>query len=187
MPLRCGTGWRLRAPYPANAANRASAAPASERVSSAAGISPPIRSACPAQRLVKSTLPSFSAAAFSGPSAVAACGKSGAPAMIGPTSRMTRLATPRAGRPVMTLVITVASSFACASAMRAAALTLMPATQIGAADLHAGGAERERRRDAAPVRDTAGRDDRHLHRIHHLRHQRKVPGCSVMSVRNMPR
>ena len=78
----------------------------------AAGISRPIRTACPAQRLVKSTRPSFSAAAFSGPSAVAAWGNAGASGETGPTSRITRLATPRAGRPVMTLVMTVESSSA---------------------------------------------------------------------------
>src|ERR1700682_6213581 len=104
--------------------SRASAAPASARVSSAAGISRPIRTACPAQRLVKSTFPCFSAAAFKGPSAVAECGKAGASGEIGPTSRITRLATPRAGRPVMTLVMTVESSRAWASATRAGALTL---------------------------------------------------------------
>ena len=60
------------APQPAIWLSRASAAPAKARVSSAAGISRPSRNPCPAQRLVKSTLPSFSAAAFNGPSAVAA-------------------------------------------------------------------------------------------------------------------
>src|ERR1700682_5055062 len=95
---------------------RASAEAANSRVSSAAGISRPSRRACPAQRLVKSTLPSFSAAAFNGPSAVAAWGNAGASGAIGPTSRITRFGTPRAGRPVMTLVMTVASSRASASA-----------------------------------------------------------------------
>src|SRR5262245_31179495 len=111
------------APYPAICAMRASAPPASARVSSAAGISRPIRTACPAQRLVKSTRPSFSAAAFSGPRAVAAWGNAGAFGEIGPTSPITRLATPRAGRPVMTLVMTVLSSVAWASAARAGAIT----------------------------------------------------------------
>ena len=50
------------------------------------------------------------------------------------------------------------------------------ATQIGTADLHAGGAERKRRRDAAPVGDSAGGDYRHPHRVNHLRHQRKRAG-----------
>ena len=58
------------------------------------------------------------------PSAVAACGNAGASGEIGPTSRMTRLATPRAGRPVITLVMTVESSCAWASATRAGAITL---------------------------------------------------------------
>ena len=41
-----------------------------------------------------------SAAALRGPCAVAAWGNAGASADIGPTSRIARLATPRAGRPV---------------------------------------------------------------------------------------
>jgi hypothetical protein len=44
---------------------------------------------------------------------------------------------------------------------------------VGAADLHGRGAERQRRHDPARVRDGAGGDHRHLHRVHHLRHQRK--------------
>src|SRR5258705_6783810 len=104
--------------------SRASAARASAGVSSAAGISRPSRTAWPAQRLVKSTFPSFSAAAFNGPNAVAECGNAGASVEIGPTSRITRLATPRAGRPVITLVMTVESSNAWASATRAGAITL---------------------------------------------------------------
>src|SRR6266478_8808530 len=104
--------------------SRASAAPASARVSSAAGISGPSRTACPAQRLVKSTLPSFSAAAFRGAKPVAAWGNAGASPEIGPTSRITRLTTPRAGRPVMTLVTTVESSRAWPNADRAGAINL---------------------------------------------------------------
>jgi len=50
--------------------------------------------------------------------------KSGHPGEIGPTSRITRLATPRAGRPVITLVITVASSGCLGQRHRAGALTL---------------------------------------------------------------
>ena len=49
------------------------------------------------------------------------------------------------------------------------------ATQIGTADLHAGGAERKRRRDAAPVRDAAGGDNGDLRRVDHLRHQCERP------------
>src|SRR3981189_993825 len=97
-------------PQPAIGLSRASAAPASARVSSAAGSSRPSRTACPAQRLVKSTLPSFSAAALRGAKPVAAWGNAGASPEIGPTSRITRLGTPRAGRPVITLVMTVESS-----------------------------------------------------------------------------
>ena len=40
------------------------------------------------------------------------------------------------------------------------------------AALHALGAQHERRRHAAAVRDTARRDDRDAQRIHHLRHER---------------
>jgi hypothetical protein len=50
-------------------------------------------------------------------------GKWGASADMGPTSRIARLATPRAGRPVMTLVMTVEWSWACASATRANGVT----------------------------------------------------------------
>jgi hypothetical protein len=57
---------------PAILLNRASALPAKARVSPAAGMSRPSRTACPAQRLVKSSLPCFSAAAFNGPRPVAA-------------------------------------------------------------------------------------------------------------------
>src|SRR5947209_1061113 len=112
-----------REPQPASLAIRASASLASVRVNSAAGMSWPRRTACPAQTLEKSILPSFSAAAFKGASAVAACGKTGASDEIGPTSRIRRLAMPRAGRPVITLVITVDSSVPCDSAARPGALT----------------------------------------------------------------
>ena len=175
--MRRNRSQGLSAAYqPAILLSRARAAPASARVSSVAGISRPIRTACPAQRLVKSTLPSFSAAAFNGPSAVAACGNAGASGEIGPTSRITRLATPRAGRPVMTLVMTVELSRACASIARAGAITLDPGQRRGAADLHAGCPQREVGSDTAPVGDAAGCDDRHLHRIDHLWHQRKGTG-----------
>jgi hypothetical protein len=52
----------LAAFHPCNRLIRARALAASARVSSPAGISCPICTACPAQRLLKSTLPSFSAA-----------------------------------------------------------------------------------------------------------------------------
>src|SRR3954466_616486 len=110
--------------YPASAFIRASADLARSRVSSAAGTSRPRAIACPAQRFVKSTLPCFSAAAFSGPSAVAAWGNGGASGEIGPASRIRRFWTPRAGRPVMNLVVTVKSPRPSASAARAAVLTL---------------------------------------------------------------
>ena len=94
--------------------------------------------------------------------------------MIGPISRITRLTMPRAGRPVIRLVSAVPSSRAPCSAARCGGGDLRLRTaQVGAADLHAGGAERECRRDPARVADGAGRDHRHLHRIDHLRHQRE--------------
>ncbi len=49
-------------------------------------------------------------------------------------------------------------------------------TQIGGTDLHAGRAQRERRRDAPPVGDAARRDHGDFHRIDHLRHQREGAG-----------
>ena len=47
------------------------------------------------------------------------------------------------------------------------------ATEIGGAELHAGSAEHERRRDRAPVADAAGGDHRHLHRLDDLLNQRE--------------
>ena len=126
---------------------------------------------------MKSTLPCFSAAAFSGASAVAAWGKAGASGDIGPTSRITRLTRPRAGRPVMTLVRTVESSLASASARTGGRADLeFRAAQIGTADLHAGGAQRKCGRNPSPVGDAAGRNHRHLHRVDDLRHQRERAG-----------
>ena len=50
------------------------------------------------------------------------------------------------------------------------------AAQVGGADLHARRAQREGRRNAASIGNAAGRNHRHLHRIDHLRHQRKGAG-----------
>ena len=47
------------------------------------------------------------------------------------------------------------------------------AAQEGGADLHAPGAETERRGQAAAVADAPGRDHRNADRVHHLRHQRE--------------
>ena len=80
--------------------------------------------ASPDQSSEKSPLPRFSIAARSGSTAPVASGNAGATALIGPCSRMKRVNSPRAGRPVITLVITVESSRAWASAVRAGAITL---------------------------------------------------------------
>ena len=56
---------------------------------------------------MKSSDPAGSAAARSGASAPPASGKAGASGEIGPSSRITRLTMPRAGRPVKTLVSAV--------------------------------------------------------------------------------
>src|SRR5262249_59495595 len=47
--------------------------------------------------------------------------------------------------------------------------------QIGSTDLHTASAERESRRDAPPIADTARRNDRHLYAVNNLRNQRKRP------------
>src|ERR1700692_1167693 len=173
----------------ANWPSRARALPASARVSSAAAWSRRSRTACPAQRLVKSTLPSFSAAAFSGARLVAAWGKAGASGEIGPTSRITRLATPRAGRPVMTLVMTVESSSAWASAIRAGALTLdsgqrrwaVPICTPAAPSANAAAIPRPSAMPPAAMTGTFTASTI-------CGTSAKVPGCSaILSVRNMPR
>ena len=87
---------------------------------------------------------------------------------------MIRFTMPRAGRPVNTLVSAV---FAGGIALQCGAMDGagggFRAQQIGGADLHAGGAERQRRGDAFRIGNAAGRDDRHAHGLHHLRHQRE--------------
>ena len=80
---------------------------------------------------------------------------------------------PRAGRPVITLVIAVCR---CASFQRGAMRRRyfrLRAEHIGGADLHAGSTQRERRGDASRIGDGAGRDHRHFHRVDHLRQQRE--------------
>ena len=152
-------------------------------------MSRPSRTACPAQRLVKSTLPSFSAAAFSGARPVAACGKAGASAEIGPISRMTRLGIPRAGRPVITLVMTVESSSACERAARAGALTrdsgqrryAVPICTPAAPSANAAAMPRP---SAIPPAARTGT----LTASTTCGTSANVPGCSpIFSVRNMPR
>jgi alkanesulfonate monooxygenase SsuD/methylene tetrahydromethanopterin reductase-like flavin-dependent oxidoreductase (luciferase family) len=71
--------------------------PTSARVSSPAGSSAQPLVFCPAQRGEKSPLPCCSAAARSGATAIAASGKDGARALIGPSSRISRFTMPRAG------------------------------------------------------------------------------------------
>ena len=95
----------------------------------------------------------------------------GATLLIGPCSRMKRVSSPRAGRPVYGW-----SGGWCRRAPRArpgdGSRSSQPAaSQIGRADLHRAGAQREGRRDAAPVGDGAGGDHWHAHRVHHLRQQ----------------
>ena len=67
--------------------------------------------ASPAQSAVKSVLPCCSALARNGAKAGIAIGNSGATPEIGPASRVSRLTRARAGRPVNTLVSTVAPAF----------------------------------------------------------------------------
>jgi hypothetical protein len=95
---------------PAIVARCSSAERASDVVNAAAGISRPSANAWPAQSGEKSPLPRCSAATRSGASGVAASGKDGASLVIGPSSRITRLTIPRAGRPVITLVMAVIES-----------------------------------------------------------------------------
>src|SRR5580698_5784145 len=78
----------------------------------AAGSSRASRTACPDHRFVKSLEPAPSALARSDARAALASGKLGTADEIGPSSRISRLTIPRAGRPVKTLVIMVASSAA---------------------------------------------------------------------------
>ena len=97
---------------------------------------------------------------------------------------------PRAGRPVKRLVSAVwrAPSLCKRGAMHGAGRRL-GAQQVGGADLHAGGAERQGRGDAARVGDAAGGDDRHPHRA--ARPAAPAPTCragsSTSSDRKMPR
>src|SRR4029077_6527602 len=76
------------------------------------------RADCPDQRFVKSPEPTASAFARKGARPPAAKGKAGAKGDSGPISRMSRFRTPRAGRPVKTLVTAVPSSEIFSSASR---------------------------------------------------------------------
>ncbi len=86
----------------------------------------------------KSPEPCACAFACSGASAPPASGNSGATSLTGPISRITRLMTPRAGRPVIRLVIAVPSSRAAFSAARCGGKDDRLRTEhVGGADLHA--------------------------------------------------
>ena len=156
---------------------RERASPASARVSSAAGISRPSRTACPAQRLVKSTLPSFSAAAFRGAKRGRGMGKS---RRIG--RNRADLAHHAVGDPARRSAghdVGDDGGIVPRLRQRRASRRTHPGfrtAQIGGADLHAGRTQRECRRDAPPVRDAARCDHGDLHRIDHLRHQREGAG-----------
>ena len=80
------------------------------RVRSSAFMSRPSERAWPDQNDEKSPEPCFSAIVLSGIAACVASGKAGVSALTGPCSEMKRLRIPRAGRPVSTLVMTVAGS-----------------------------------------------------------------------------
>ena len=145
---------------------------------------------CPAHSGEKSPLPWLSAFARSGATAAAASGKAGAGALIGPSSRMRRFTMPRAGRPVKTLVTAVcARGLALQRGAVHRAGRGLGAEQVGGADLHAGRAERHRRRDAARVGDAARGDHRHLHRVARSAAPARAcrPACDRSSDRNMPR
>ena len=132
---------------------------------------------------MKSPDPAGSDLARNGANAPPASGNAGARSDIGPTSRTTRLMIPRAGRPVKTLVSTVSLSLATRNASRWAAGKFgFRAKQIGSSDLHGGSAEREGRHDATRVGNAASSDDRYLHRIDDLRHERHRAdlGCDIV-------
>ena len=88
---------------------RGTVQPASSRTNCAAGIGRQPVAFCPDHNGEKSPDPRRSAAARNGASAAVASGNAGAASQSGPSSRMTRLTMPRAGRPVKTLVSAVCS------------------------------------------------------------------------------
>ena len=67
----------------------------------------------PAHRGLKSSRPIASAAVRNGVNAAVASGNAGAKGLMGPNSRITRLISPLAGRPVNTFVKAVCRSRAC--------------------------------------------------------------------------
>ena len=146
-------------------------------MNSPAGSARPSAAACPAHIGEKSPEPCASALARSGASAPAASGNSGATSddradlahhAIDDAARRP------AGQQVGERGAVVARGLERGAVRRRNLRFRAP--EIGRADLHAGGAERERCRDAARVGDGAGGDDRHLHGIDDLRHQRESAG-----------
>src|SRR6185436_13425264 len=97
---------------------------ASVRVSSPAGISRQPVAFCPLHNGEKSPLPRASALARSGVIAEVASGNAGASALIGPSSRITLLTMPRAGRPVKRLVSVVLRAASLFNAARCTALVV---------------------------------------------------------------
>ena len=79
---------------------------------------------CPAHSGEKSPLPSRSACARSGAMAAVASGKAGATGLSGPSSRITRLTMPLAGRPVKRRVSAVWRAASLCSAARCTALVV---------------------------------------------------------------
>ena len=93
--------------------NLASASDANARVISPAGTPRRARRAAwPDHIFIKAFEPEGSDLALRGPIALLASGKFGTADAFGPTSSISRLTMPRAGRPVNTLVIIVSSSVA---------------------------------------------------------------------------
>ena len=123
-------------------------------MSCAAGISRQPLAFCPDHSGEKSPLPCASALARKRRDGGGRpAGTPARAALIGPSSRITRLTMPRAGRPVKRLVSAV---WRAALALQRRAVQRagrgLGAQQVGRADLHAGRAERQRRRDAAAHR-----------------------------------
>ena len=162
-----------RVPEPGAGRLALRAAAASSATSCAAGIARQPLTSCPAHSGEKSPRPACSAAARSGASALTAVGNAGARSLIGPSSRISRLTMPRAGRPVNRLVSAV--SRAAVALQRGAvhgAGRRLGAQQERRAELRRAGAQAQRRGHALRVGDAAGRDDRHAHRLEDRRQQR---------------
>lgn len=113
--------------------------------------------------------------------AAVASGKAEGARLIGPSSRITRLTMPRAGRPVTRLVMTVCRAASLCSAARCAGVVMLVGAQVGGAHLHALGAQGARGAHAGRAGDAAGGDDGHTNGGDHSGQQPKVPICSVRS------